>query len=113
MRIALIVAMCSFVLVATGCAGAGIYGAPVIPPPGMMFAQVSAPLSIGSLGNTKVSTKHGSATAENILGLIATGDCSIQAAATSAGITTIHYADYNFYNILGIYSKFTTIVYGE
>lgn len=112
MRIALIVAICGLAVVMTGCAGAGMYGAPIVPAPGLFFAQVSAPITT-EFHDTAVVMKKGSATAENILGLIATGDCSLQAAAMSVGLKKINYADYTFYNILGIYSKFTVNVYGE
>jgi hypothetical protein len=45
--------------------------------------------------------------------LIATGDASIDSAAKSAGIKTIHHVDYQSKSILGLYAEFTVIVYGE
>jgi hypothetical protein len=41
------------------------------------------------------------------------GDASISAAAQNGGITRIHHVDHETMNILGIYAKYTTIVYGE
>jgi hypothetical protein len=43
----------------------------------------------------------------------ATGDASISAAATNGGINRIHHVDDETMNILGIYAKYVTIVYGE
>ncbi len=108
---AVLLAVCGIAVVTTGCY-AGIYTAPVKPGLGLMFARVTAPISTDYNG-TPVSTKTGEATAENVLGLIEYGDCSAEAAAKAGGLTKIHYLDYRFENILGVYSKFTTIAHGE
>jgi len=97
-------------LAASGCAGC--YRAPVMPGMGSFYADVHAPLDVDNDG-TVIVEKHGEATAENVLGLIVTGDASIAAAAKAGKITKVSHVDYKFKNILGIYSKFTTIVYGE
>ena len=49
----------------------------------------------------------------SILSLIAYGDCSTTTAARDGNLSTISYADYHFYNIIGIYQTFTVTVYGE
>jgi TRL-like protein family len=56
--------------------------------------------------------KVGKAEAWGIV-LVAMGDASISAAAQNGGITRIHHVDHETMNILGIYAKYTTIVYGE
>jgi len=48
-----------------------------------------------------------------ILGLVATGDASTEAAAREGGISTIHSADYSYFNVLGVYQRYETIVHGE
>ena len=58
-------------------------------------------------------SKVGKATATSVLGLVATGDSSIKTAAANGGITKIKYVDYEVENILGIYGKYTTVVYGD
>ncbi len=58
-------------------------------------------------------SKVGKAMSTSILGLVATGDASIKTAAANGGITKIKYVDYQVDNILGIYGKYTTIVYGD
>lgn len=111
MRMVLVLAgMAILCIVVSGCAG--VYRAPVMPGVGILYADVSAPLDVDNDG-TITTEKKGEATAENVLGLIVTGDASIAAAAKAGKITKVSHVDYKFKNILGIYSKFTTIVYGE
>lgn len=75
-----------------------------------LYTDVKAPLAVtGNSGASKVGT----AEANSILGIVATGDASIDAAAKSAGITKIHHVDYEAKNILGFYATFTVYVYGE
>jgi len=94
----------------TGCAG--MVRAPVSPGMGLIFSDYDAPLDIDA-DPTVVAMKMGQASAENILGLVITGDASIQEAAKQGGISKVHHVDYHYKNILGIYAKFTTTVYGE
>lgn len=82
-------------------------GAPVI---GFAYTDVTAPLAATS---NEVGSKVGTASASSILGIIATGDASIQAAAKDAGITRISHVDYHAKNILGIYATWEVMVYGE
>lgn len=89
-------------------AGCGAYASS--PVTGFWFTQISAPLDATSNAG---SGKVGTGTCSSILGLIAMGDCSIDTAAKSAGITKIHHVDSVTTNILGIYATFTTKVYGE
>ena len=100
-------------LLAVGlCAGAaGCYTAPVMPPSGWVYSQVRAPLDT-DLARTSLG-KSGEASTTCILGMVATGDCSVQAAAKSAGLTTVNHADYEYYNVLGVYQRFTVRVYGN
>jgi len=58
------------------------------------------------------ATKVGKSEAEGIL-IFSTGDASIQAAAANGGISRIHHVDSELLNVLGIYSRYETIVYGE
>jgi hypothetical protein len=60
-----------------------------------------------------VGRKKGEACAMSILGLVTTGDAGIKTAAEAAGITQIASVDYHHENILGIYSKFCTVVSGD
>lgn len=57
--------------------------------------------------------KVGTGVSTSILGLITTGDSSIESAANSAGIKRISHVDCEKKNILGIFSTYTVVVYGE
>ncbi len=94
----------------TGCAG--FVQARVVPPLGFVYTEYKAPLDI-DYGNTPIRTKKGIASTQNVLGIVAFGDASVKAAAEDGGITTVDHVDYEFFNILGVFSKFTTIVYGQ
>jgi len=58
-------------------------------------------------------SKVGTSEATSILGMVATGDASIEAAKNNGGITKVSHVDFNSDNILGVYGKYTTTVYGE
>jgi hypothetical protein len=86
---------------------------------GCAFAPgaVIAPITLDmrgpvSAGPAATSPKVGRAEAWGIL-VFATGDASIQAAANNGGIKRIHHVDNETLNILGVYARYTTIVYGE
>ncbi len=85
-------------------------------------AFVQSPVNGGIYTNVKwgvgatsndAGSKTGSATATSILGLIATGDASIDAAMKDGDITKVHHVDVTGMSILGVYAEFTTTVYGE
>jgi TRL-like protein family len=78
---------------------------------------VTAPISLNlkgpvSTGPAPTSPKVGRAEAWGIV-LFSTGDASISAAMQNGGITRVHHVDHETQNILGFWSKYTTIVYGE
>jgi len=77
---------------------------------GYLYTDVQSPLAVTDNGG---SSKVGSAKAASILGIVATGDASVTAAAKAAGITKIHHVDQHAKNILGIYAQYEITVYGE
>lgn len=79
-------------------------------PIGTIYTGVNVPQAATAL---KGATKTGEATCTSILALVATGDCSIEAAAKNGGITEIQSVDYKVNNILGVYGTYTTIVKGK
>ena len=89
---------------------AGCLSAPFQPPSGVV-SVTTAPLS--TEGNWEVGSKRGEAFSTSILGLYATGDCSIAAAARNGGLKKIGHVDYEYVNIIGVWQKATVIVYGE
>jgi hypothetical protein len=59
------------------------------------------------------SWKVGKSSTTSILFLFAWGDASVAAAARDGGITTIRHADYEYLNVIGLYTSFTTVVRGD
>jgi len=80
------------------------------PVQGLAYTDVTSGKQVTS---NQLATKVGKSTAKGILGLVATGDASYQTAAINAGITKISHIDEYNYTILGIYTKYETIDYGE
>ena len=89
---------------------AGCLSAP-FQPPGGVVSVTTAPLS--TEGNWDVGSKRGEASSYSVLGLYASGDCSIAAAARNGGLKKIGHVDYEYFNVIGIWQKATVIVYGE
>ena len=111
MRLILVVTMAvATCFVITGCAG--FMRAPVVPPLAFVYTNTSAPLDV-DMDKTTLGSKKGTATVSNVLGLVAFGNASVRAAAQDGGISQINHVDYDFLNVLGVFSRFTTVVYGE
>lgn len=66
-----------------------------------------------SIDNSVKVTRSGEACSTNILGIIATGDSSVEAAKRDGRIKNVSYADTSYLNILGIFQKGCTIVKGN
>ncbi len=79
-------------------------------PTGSIYTGVTMPSAAS--GNV-ISAKQGTAECISVLGLVAVGDCSIDAAARAGGITRISHVDFKAKNVLGVYGQYTTIVRGE
>jgi hypothetical protein len=94
---ALIVVVLAFMVVLNGC----------------LYADVVVPLDIDA-DKTVVGSKVGTSTCQSVLWLVAWGDASAEAAAKNGNISVINHMDREVFSILfGLYSKSTTIVYGE
>lgn len=82
-------------------------------PYGVIYVGAKGPVA-ASCDSTDISSlKVGKAEAQSVLGLVATGDASIETAAKNGGISKIKIVDWHVENILGIIGKYTTVVYGE
>lgn len=79
-------------------------------PQGGLFTEVTLPAA--GAGNVSAA-KTGTSECTSILGMVATGDCSIEAAARNGKISKISHVDFKASNILGIFGKYTTTVYGD
>jgi len=84
----------------------------------MVGGPVAAPIMLDLKGpgevvdNSVTWDKTGTAEATGII-CFSSGDASIAAAMQNGDITKVHHVDYESFNILGFYSKWKTIVYGE
>ncbi len=77
---------------------------------GLIYTNVKGPVAVTA---SSANVKHGSASCVNVLGIIALGDCSIQAAMNNGGITKIQHVDHKSKSILSLVSWYTTDVYGK
>jgi hypothetical protein len=80
---------------------------------GCVYLNATVPLDT-DLDKTQLGTKTGEASIYCILWLFAWGDSGTKAAAENGRITTINHADRHVFSfLLGMYTKETTIVYGD
>jgi hypothetical protein len=87
-------------------------------PAGGIYTDMVVPVQItgadGGAGGTAMGMKRGSATCKAVLMAIGWGDCSIQAAAASAGITNIRTVDWRYENYVGpVFYRYTVMVSGD
>jgi len=87
----------AFVAIASGCA----------------YMHVQVPLDT-NFDNTQLGSKEGRANSYSLLWLLAWGDGGTRAAATQGDIKVIRHADVEVESVLlGLYSRVTTVVYGD
>ena len=81
--------------------------------PGCVYADFKTTLDT-DLNSTHLGAKVGESSTRSVLWMVAWGDGGTQAAAENGGIKTINHADMKVFSILwGLYSKVTTVVYGD
>lgn len=105
MRAFVCVAVVALLLVSVGCTF------PMAPVMAGLVIDQKGPVS-GVENFDMKSMKTGRSQAQGII-LVGFGDASITTAAKNGAITKVHHVDSNSLNVLGIYSKYETIVYGE
>lgn len=80
---------------------------------GCLYSNITAPLST-DMNRTSIGKKEGRASAHSVLWLVSWGDAGAAAAARNGGLSTINHMDVQIRNILfGLYTRETTIVYGD
>ncbi len=80
-------------------------------PVGVLYTELELPITATS--NSGEYSKVGRAECTSVLGLVATGEASIEAAKEDGGITEVHHVDWHVENILGIIGKYECVVYGN
>ena len=103
-RLLLRLAGASLMLLLTSCASVDA------PTPGFIYSNVKHGTDVGD-GNA-AATKTGKACATSMLGWVATGDASIEAAARDGGISRNAYVDHTSKVIMGVYGEYCTVVHG-
>ena len=103
LKIVLAMGLAASSMLAVGCAS----GPPLS---GALYSDVQGPIAIS---NAPKGSMHGQACASSYLGLFATGDASITAAAKAANVTQISHVEQSYSNILMFWAQFCTIVYGN
>ena len=88
-------------------------GALVIIASGCAYMHVQMPLGT-NFNNTQFGSKEGRSNSYSVLWLFAWGDAGTKAAATQGNVKVIRYADSEVKSVLfGLYSRVTTVVYGD
>ncbi len=77
---------------------------------GTLYTNVKGPINATE---ASVGTREGKACAQTVLGLVATGDASIEAAMRAGGIKQASSVNYEANHILGIIGTFCTVVRGN
>lgn len=93
--------------------GCLFYQAPVMPPSGLLFTDISAPIDI-DMEESKPAGNVGSATSYSILALVALGDATVSEAASNGRIEKVNNVEYEYFSVVaGLYQQFTIKAYGE
>jgi hypothetical protein len=80
---------------------------------GCAYSHVQGPLDT-NFDNTVLGSKIGRSHTQSVLWLFAWGNGGSKAAADEGGITTITHADLEYFIVLfGLYTRITTVVYGD
>jgi hypothetical protein len=80
---------------------------------GCAYSHIQGPLDT-NFDNTVLGSKVGKSHTRSVLWLFAWGDGGTKSAAEDGGITTITHADFEYYvYFFGIYTRVSTVVYGE
>jgi len=80
---------------------------------GCVYTHVTLPYGT-ELNKTELGHKQGEASMRSVLWLFAWGDAGAAAAARNGGVNVLTYMDREFESVMfGIYTRTTTIVYGD
>lgn len=80
---------------------------------GCLYSNVKAPLDT-DVSNTQLGNKVGVSSTHSVLYLLAWGDGGTAAAAKNGGLSVVKHLDIQYESYaFGVYSKVTTIAYGD
>jgi hypothetical protein len=102
LKLMALIGLIAFIPVIMGCATSF--------PMGNLYTELKLPIAAESDAR---AMKSGTAECMSVLGLVATGDASINTAMRNGNITKISHVDWEARNILGIIGNYKLTVYGE
>ena len=79
-------------------------------PMGNLMTEIQLPVAVTS---NSTAMKVGVAECKSYLGMVATGDCSLETAKKQGGITEVSHVDWKAKNILGIIGEYELVVHGR
>lgn len=80
---------------------------------GCAYTKIQMPMD-KDFDNTDLGAKQGEASSKTVLYLVSWGNAGTKAAADDGDIKVIKHADRKIFSILfGLYTKITTVVYGD
>ena len=80
---------------------------------GCLYSNIRTPLDM-DVDRTTLGDKQGEASMHSVLWLVAWGDAGTAAAAEEGRLKTVNHMDMEIFSILfGLYSRQTTIAYGD
>lgn len=80
---------------------------------GCVYSNIKTPLDM-DLDKTEMGTKEGRASMNSVLWLVSWGDSSTSTAARNGDMSTVNHMDMEVFSVLfGLYTRSTTIVYGD
>ncbi len=94
----------------SGCAGVAFAGTGA---PGFssLYANTSSKQWINE--TTKLGAKSGEGCITSILGIVTTGDASVNEITRKANINRVTHIDHKLENMIGLYAKYCVVVYGD
>lgn len=104
-------ALAAIILTAIGLTGCAVM-TPLTPAQGLLVTATSYPHFQAAV-NGELGSRSGESSAVTVLWVVTVGDASVERAARSAGIKRIATIDHNYLNVLGLFSRYATIVTGE
>jgi hypothetical protein len=95
-----------------GIAAVTLGGCAVVASPtsGTLFTAVKGPVTSGTAVE---ASRSGQSCAINVLGIVAVGDASIDAAKSNGGIKNVASVDTDSMAVLGLFGRFCTVVKGN
>ena len=81
--------------------------------PGYVTGGIYSGYTLGAGVGPRTGTKTGEACVISVLGIVAVGDGSIDAAKQAGGVTQVESVDHKSFSILGIYGNVCTEVHGS